>query len=102
MPFRHDDFPVTQADYAGYLQCPVGQKVRPTAHAKFTVELLNSDVKLQRGEFRVTLNGDPQEYRGTVEKDQGFKFCPQVSRIVYLNEVRSTNAILLVRGLVSQ
>lgn len=92
---------VTTYDYSSSLQLPLGQKIRPTPSAAVNFELLYADTNRQQCGFRVTINGDPKTYEGTVQISNLFTFCPPLHHIgVYLQEIRATSAIVVVPGLV--
>lgn len=93
--------PAGTEDYAGYLKCRTGEVTRPSPDSRVTFELVRADPKSQQGDFRVVFDGDPQEFRGVVAKDQVFAFCPKLARIgVYLREINATSAVIEVPGLV--
>ena len=93
--------PPATPDYAGYLKCRTGELTRPAPDSRVTFELVRADPKSQQGDFRVVFDGDPQEFRGVVAKDQVFAFCPKLARIgVHLREINATSAVIEVPGLV--
>jgi len=94
--------PVTHTDYAGYLQCKVGEKIRPTPNSRITFMLLITDTNSAECEFEVLFDGDAREYQGTVRKGESLAFSPKVARMhISLVDIGPNHATLLVPGLIS-
>src|SRR2546423_4127431 len=79
-------------DYSGFLDCPIGEKIRPSPGSTVTFEFVGSDFEGKECEFRLKFD-EGLSYRGFVRKGDYFEFCSRL-RGIRLTQFNSTNACL--------